>query len=184
MVLMFCVKETYAPTILRKKTQIRRDETGDPRWWCRYDEKSSFWPLLKVNLSRPLVMAVTEPICIFWIVYIGIVYAILYLCFVAYPIVFTEIRGWSISDAGLSFMGNGVGQFLAIFMEPLFRRLIRTHKKDPETGRPSLDAMMSVVCIGAFAAPIGQLWFAWTCAPPVHWIWPVLAGIPFGMRLS
>lgn len=56
------MKETYAPAILRKLAAKRRKETDDDRWWCRYDEKSELWPLLKVNLSRPFVMAVTEPI--------------------------------------------------------------------------------------------------------------------------
>ena len=41
--------------------------------------------------------------------------------------------------------------------------------------------MVSVVCIAAVLAPVGELWFAWTCVPAtVHWIWPLLAGIPFG----
>lgn len=57
------------------------------------------------------------------------------------------------------------------------------HKKDPETGKPSQEAMISVICIGALASPLGQLWFAWTCEPPIHWIWPVLAGILFGRYL-
>lgn len=54
--------ETYAPAILRKRAQVKRKETGDERWFSRYDEKVSFWPLLKINLSRPFVMMVTEPI--------------------------------------------------------------------------------------------------------------------------
>lgn len=33
---------------------------------------------LQVNLSRPITVAITEPICIFWNCYIGIVYGILY----------------------------------------------------------------------------------------------------------
>lgn len=61
-VLMFFVKETYAPTILRKRAAKMRKEMNNQRWWCRYDDKAEFWPLLKTNLSRPLVMAVTEPI--------------------------------------------------------------------------------------------------------------------------
>ena len=178
--LLFSMRETYAPTILQKKAHRQRLATGDSRWHCRYDAKQSFWPLLKINLARPIIMATTEPICMFWNVYIGVVYAILYLCFVAYPIVFTEIRGWDIGITGLSFVGTGVGAFIAILLEPLFRRMIQAHKNEPETGKPPLDAIMSVVCVGAFASPIGQLWFAWTCVPPVHWIWPILAGVPFG----
>ena len=151
-----------------------------------------------------------------------------YLCFVAYPIVFTGIRGWSVGMTGLAFTGLAVGElflkptppnpcrilvtkyppgvptfeanfanqelsscrnadseisigcFLVIGTEPLLRRMINSHKKDPETGKVPPEAMVSVVCIAAVLAPVGELWFAWTCVPPVHWIWPILAGIPFG----
>ena len=41
--------------------------------------------------------------------------------------------------------------------------------------------MVSVVCIAAILSPVGQLWFSWTCLPPVPWIVPILSGIPFGM---
>jgi len=66
-------------------------------------------PRLRINLSRPFVMTVTEPICIFWDLYIALIYGILYLCFVAYPIVFTELRGWSPGFTGLSFCGTFEG---------------------------------------------------------------------------
>jgi multidrug resistance protein len=56
------IKETYAPALLRKRAAKKRKETGDDRWWSRYDDKLEFWPLLKMNLSRPFVMTVTEPI--------------------------------------------------------------------------------------------------------------------------
>jgi MFS family permease len=178
------IKETYPPVLLSKRAVKRRAETGDDRWWCRYEQRADFWTLLRINLTRPFVMAVTEPICIFWNIYIAIIYGIMYMCFVAYPIVFTEIRGWSIGISGLSFTGLGVGGTIVIFLEPVLRRMINRHPKDPETGRVSPEASVSVVCIAAFLAPIGQLWFSWTCTPPVHWIWPILAGVPFGMGNS
>ncbi len=65
--------------------------------------------------------------------------------------------------------------------EPLIRRLINSHKHDPNTGKPAPEAMVSIVCVAAVLIPTGELWFAWTCVPAsVHWIWPILAGIPFG----
>ncbi len=117
---------------------------------------------------------------LFWDIYVATIYGILYLCFVAYPIVFSGIRGWSTGITGLSFLGLLIGCLLAIGAEPLIRRMINAHKKDPETGKAPPEAMVSVVCIAAVLAPIGELWFAWTCVPPVHWIWSILAGIPFG----
>ena len=125
-------------------------------------------------------MAVTEPICIFWNAYIAIIYGILYLSFVAYPLVFSGIRNFSPGFSGLAFLGIGLGTLLIIVSEPLLRALIERHPRDPKTGRPQPEAMASVICIGATLIPIGQLWFAWTCTPPVHWIWSILAGIPFG----
>ncbi|KAI9777283.1 MAG: hypothetical protein M1835_005274 [Candelina submexicana] len=170
--IMVClIKETYGPAILQKKAKMKRKETGDPRWWSRYDNELNISSLLKVNLARP----------IFWDLYIGVVYGILYLCFVAYPIVFAQIRQWSPGITGLSFVGIGVGTFMAIFAEPLIRRMINRHRKDPETGRVPPEAMVSIICIGAICAPVGELWFAWTCVPvSTHWVWPILAGIPFG----
>ncbi|KAI9798383.1 MAG: hypothetical protein M1825_005367 [Sarcosagium campestre] len=175
------IKETYAPALLRKKARLQRKETKDKRWWSRYDQELPLWPLLKVNLSRPFVLIVTEPICVFWDVYVAVVYAILYLSFVAYPIVFSQYRGWSPGISGLSFVGIGIGTMLGILVEPLLRRMIDSHRPDPDTGRAPPEAMVAVICMASVLAPAGQIWFAWTCVPTsVHWIWPLLAGIPFG----
>lgn len=82
---------------------------------------------------------------------------------------------------GLAFIGIGVGTMIAIVTEPLARKLINKHKKDPETGRVTPEAQVSIVCIASILCPLGQLWFAWTSVPvTIHWIWPILAGVPFG----
>lgn len=84
-----CFKETYAPKILQQKAAKMRAETGDDRWWCRYDQKlsrklkASLLPskadnccigtqILKVNLSRPFILSCTEPILWFWNAYIAV----------------------------------------------------------------------------------------------------------------
>lgn len=61
-IFMCMLKETYGPALLRKKAKLRRKEQDDNRYWSRYDNKINFWPLLKVNLSRPFVMIFTEPV--------------------------------------------------------------------------------------------------------------------------
>jgi hypothetical protein len=110
-----------------------------------------------------------------------IIYGILYLCFVAYPLIYTGLRGWSLGFTGLAFVGIGVGTMLAIITEPFARRIVNSHKKDPETGRVPPEAAVSIVCFASFLCPIGQLWFSWTSVPiTIHWVWPILAGIPFG----
>ena len=69
---------------------------------------------------------------------------------------------------------------LTIMGEPLIRKWINSHRPDPKTGSPPPEAMVSVICIAAILIPVGEIWFAWTGKPDVHWIVPILAGIPFG----
>ncbi|KAI6360930.1 hypothetical protein MCOR25_006580 [Pyricularia grisea] len=180
--LMFTVRETYAPALLRAKAQRRRKETGDDRWWSRYDDAaSSKVQLFKENMARPFVLAVTEPILWFFNLWISLIYGILYLCFVAYPIVFSQHRGWGPGISGLAFVGIGIGTLLAIAAEPLLRRLINSHPKDPTTGRVAPEASASAMVIGAVLAATGQLVFAQTSLPvTIHWAVPIAAGIPFG----
>ena len=62
LVLMCLIKETYPPVILQKRAARLRKETGDPKWWTRYDGGEDLSKRLKTGLSRPFVMLVTEPI--------------------------------------------------------------------------------------------------------------------------
>lgn len=103
-------------------------------------------------------------------------------CFVAYPVVFEQNRGWSPGETGLSFIGIGIGTLIAIFMEPVWRRVINAHAKDPETGRVPPEASASIMSLGAILTPLGQLVFSWTCLPTtIHYAIPIAFGIPFGM---
>ncbi|KAK2601507.1 hypothetical protein N8I77_010954 [Diaporthe amygdali] len=181
-VVMSLIPETYAPVLLRRMAAQKRKETGDDRYWTRFEHNRTSLPdLLKTNLSRPFVLSVTEPILIFWNLYIGAIYAIFYLVFVAYPIVFKQIRGWNSGIGSLSFAGIGIGAMCTICSEPLLRKMVEAHKHDPKTGRPSPEAGISIICLAACLAPIGQLWFSWTCEPAsIHWAIPIAAGIPFG----
>ncbi|POR34910.1 Putative MFS-type transporter [Tolypocladium paradoxum] len=179
--LILTVKETYAPAILKRKAARLRRQTDDPRWWCQYDHRVSTLHLLKVNLSRPFILFATEPILWFMNIWISIVYGILYLCFVAYPIVFHDNRGWGPGISGLAFVGIGIGTLSAIFLEPLLRRLINSQPRDPETGKVLPESQALVMGLGAVSASVGQLGFSWTCLPTtIHWAAPVAFGIPFG----
>ncbi|PFH61128.1 hypothetical protein XA68_18135 [Ophiocordyceps unilateralis] len=111
----------------------------------------------------------------------ALVYGVLYLCFVAYPVVFSRYRGWGPGLTGLSFLGIGFGIVLAILLEPLIRGFINAQARDPKTGKPPPEAAALVMVIGSLLTPIGQLGFSWTSLPKsIHWSIPILFGIPFG----
>lgn len=179
--LMVTVKETYSPIVLQKKAARLRKETGNERWWSRYDMKKSTAELMKINLIRPFTLAFTEPILWFFNLWISLIYGVLYMCFAAYPIVFSQNRGWGPGISGLAFVGIGTGTMMTICAEPWLRKIINTHPKDPETGKVPPEATARVMIIGAVLTPIGQLVFSWTCLPvTIHWAIPIAFGIPFG----
>ncbi|KAI1421569.1 major facilitator superfamily domain-containing protein [Xylaria sp. FL1777] len=180
-IFMLGTKETYAPSILKEKAARKRKETNDDRWWTRYDLNLSKIDIIKVNLTRPFVLFFTEPILWFFNLWISIVYGILYLCFVAYPIIFTDYRGWSPGLTGLSFVGIGIGTTIGIAGEPIWRRIINNHPVDPVTGRRPPEATARILAIGSVLTPIGQLIFAQTSLPPIHWAVSIAFGIPFGL---
>jgi len=117
---------------------------------------------------------------LFWDIYVGLFYAVLFLCFVGFPVVFQEMRGWAPGIAGLGYIGIGVGVTLAVLAEPLFRILIAKYPRDPITDQIPPEAYVGPVCIGGILVPIGQFWFAWTARESIHWIVPILGSVPFG----
>ena len=52
--------------------------------------------------------------------------------------------------------------------------------KDGENGVVAPEHRLYAAMLGSLGLPIGLFCFAWTARREVHWISPVLAGIPFG----
>ncbi|KAG0635686.1 major facilitator superfamily domain-containing protein [Tuber brumale] len=181
----FFVPETYGPVLMRKKAAMLRKTNKDEKYMSRYCYKvgeGNMLTLVKLNMKRPLLMLFTEPICMFWALYIGVQYGILYLSFTAYPIVFQEIRGWAPGIAGLSFLGLGLGIIIAVCIEPLNNKLVSLHKPDPETSLPVPESKILIVCLAGILSPISLFMFAWTCSPTsIHPVWSILSGVPFGI---
>ncbi|WRT66674.1 uncharacterized protein IL334_003634 [Kwoniella shivajii] len=176
--------ESYAPTILRRKaarlSKISKEEGKDLMYIAKYDEnKKTKAEIIKIGLWRPFELLFTEVIVGCFAIYGAIVYGILYLFFACFPLIYQEVRGWSVGQGGLAFLGMGFGLVLANFLNPLGNYW---YKKATVPGRPTPpESRLPLACIAAILLPIGLFWFAWTSAPPVHWIWSILACIPFGL---
>ncbi|KAK8864681.1 hypothetical protein IAR55_001933 [Kwoniella newhampshirensis] len=178
------VPETYAPTILRKKArQLQAASEAEGRnevFIAKYDRiKKTKVEIIKIGLTRPFQLLFTELIVGCLAIYGALIYGILYLFFTAFPIVFQEVRGWTVGEGGLAFLGMGVGLILGNIINPLGNIWYRRASTNGRTAPP--EARLPMCCIGAVLAPIGLFWFAWTSAPPVHWIVPIVGCIPFGL---
>nr|AOR51665.1 MFS multidrug resistance transporter [Phaffia rhodozyma] len=131
-------------------------------------------------MTRPFVLLFKEPIVLCLSMYTAIVYGTLYLFFTAFPIVFQTTRGWSSGVGGLAFLGVGLGMLIGTALAPVNNKIyLRATRKSP-TGRAPPEARLPMAMLGGALLPSAIFWFAFTSTPSVHWIVPILAGVPFG----
>ncbi|KIW82420.1 hypothetical protein Z517_05447 [Fonsecaea pedrosoi CBS 271.37] len=175
------VPETYAPVILRKRVAKLSKMTG--KVYMLESDKGKGAPSLKsllpTALIRPWILLFMEPIVLLLSLYIAIIYGTLYLLFGAYPIVFQQKRGWSEGVGGLPFLGVAVGMILGIVFAGWTNKWY-TDEAEKHGGVAPAEARLPPAMYGAVAIPIGLFWFAWTNYTSIHWISPVMAGVPFG----
>ncbi|KAL8279684.1 hypothetical protein RQP46_007997 [Phenoliferia psychrophenolica] len=181
---IICIPETYAPTLLRRRAALLQKVTGKV-YRAPSDAKGllSIKALMKTSLSRPWKLLFTEAIVAAISIYMACVYGTLYMLFAAFPIVFQQGHGWNAGVGGLAFLGVLVGMLISvaytIFVEN--PRYVRVAKA--AGGRAAPEARLPVGIAGGVCLVVGLAWFAGSAGPKVHWIVPILAGVPFGAGL-
>lgn len=183
LVLFFFAPETYAPKILRDRA-LRLERATGKVYRFRADAKGiiNVKQVLKVSLVRPWKFLVREPIVICLTLYTAIIYGVLYLEFEAYPIVFQQLRGWNSGEGGLAFLGLLVGVVLSVvvnlvYINPTYLKTV--HKR----GRPMPEDRLPPAIWGGVLLVIGLAGFAATNGPDIHWIAPIIFGVPFGLGM-
>ena len=74
---MIFLPETYGPTILKKRAQKMRKETGNANLFAPIElEKKGVRQMMTVTLTRPLRMIAFEAIVLFTCAYLSLAYAI------------------------------------------------------------------------------------------------------------
>jgi MFS family permease len=174
------VPETYTPVLLRLRAQKLSKLTGRVYQSKMDTNRKSMSEQFRIIFSRPWILLFREPIVLLTSIYIAIVYGTLYMLFAAFPIVFSDHRGWSLGITGLSFVGIAVGMVFTvlyyIFIEQ--RRYIRV--TEAHNGIAPPEARLPPAIIGSVLLPIGLFWFAWTNGPEIHWAVPIVGSGFFG----
>lgn len=139
--------------------------------------------LMTITLIRPLNMLATEPTVFLFSLYTAFTFSVLFGFFAAYPYTFQNVYGFNTWQYGLTFLGIGLGVVLAVVTNILVDKLYyaKHHARILKEGRTAVPPEYRLMCaqMGCFGIPIGLFWFAWSARSDVHWISPVLAGIPF-----
>lgn len=103
--LVFFYPETYGPVLLQRRAKKLRKETGNLSIVAPLDlQPHDLRATLTVTLTRPLRMIAKEFMVALTCLYLSLAYAIFYLYFQAYPLIFEDIYGMSTGVAGLIYL--------------------------------------------------------------------------------
>ncbi|KAH8427775.1 MFS transporter [Aspergillus melleus] len=135
---------------------------------------------VKEAMLRPLHMCIFEPLAFFLSIYTGFNFAMIFSFFGSYAYVYQTYYNFTPKEYGLAFIGLVVG-FIFSLATFAFFDATRYRKEAARTnGKVAPEHRLYAAMFGSLLLPIGLFWFAWTPRPSVHWIVPVLAGVPFG----
>ncbi|EKM51927.1 uncharacterized protein PHACADRAFT_212541 [Phanerochaete carnosa HHB-10118-sp] len=178
--MFFTVPETYAPTILLKRAKRLRKETGDATYVTEQElDSRSLAERLRVYVFRPFQLLTREIIVLLLTLYMSVLYGLLYMFFVAYPIVYQEGKGWSSHMTGLMFIPIALGVLLSAALAPMVNKHYN-YLCRKAGGVPPPEARLIPMMVSCWLIPIGLFIFAWTSYPDVHWIGPCIGGFPVG----
>lgn len=166
------LRETYAPTLLAKKAFLLRKETGDSKYRSKFDKGLTPGFLFKQAILRPCKMLIFSPIVFILAIDMSIIYSYLYFMFTTFAFVFKDQYGFNTGEAGLAYLGLGigfvVGQFgVATFSDAYIKKKMTQGPMMPEYRLPPL-------MLGGFLVPIGLFWYGWTAEYKTHWIVPII----------
>lgn len=100
--------------------------------------------------------------------------------FGSYNYVFQKVYHFNQKEIGLTFLGILVGFIFAVLTFAILDATVYRKAAAKANGQPAPEHRLYAAMIGSFMLPIGLFWFTWSPMKDVHWIVPVLAGVPFG----
>ncbi|KAK5062781.1 hypothetical protein LTR84_004856 [Exophiala bonariae] len=176
---MVSVPETYAPVLLSARAKKLSQATGKV-YRSHFEVKGTsmtFSDKMKIALTRPWRLLFLEPIVFLLSLYLSIIYAILYLLFAAFPVVYQQTRGWKPGVGGLAFAGVAVGVFASVVLNFWINNRYQKIKN------PTPESRLPPAMLGGVAVTTGLFWFSWTNGPSVHWLVSIAASGVFGFGM-
>ncbi|ETS81016.1 hypothetical protein PFICI_06018 [Pestalotiopsis fici W106-1] len=178
---LLSLRETYVVQILKSKAIRLRKATHNPNWRSRYETNYSALKVVRESCLRPLVLLFTSPALFLISLYLGIVYGYIYLVATTLTSVFESVYDFSSSQAGLSFLGLGIGCVVGVFLcsatlDIWVRRQSKSGQVQPEQRLPPL-------IVGGLILPMALFFYGWTTEFHVHYMAPIMATGMIGVGL-
>lgn len=182
---LITIRESYAPTLLARKTKKLQKETGNPNLRSALDTGRTPKDLFMFSIVRPTKMLFLSPIVFLLSLYVGVIYGYLYLLFTTISQVFEGQYGFSQGAVGLSYLGIGIGSLIGLLVLGATSDKVLKYLSE-KNGVKKPEYRLPAMIPGSFFVPLSLFMYGWTAYYKTHWIVPII-GTSFlgvGMLIS
>lgn len=179
---LLTLKETKASILIQRRAAKARKVTNNCKFYAQEEietKQSGYLRTFANGIKNPFSMLFTEAIVVCMAIYNGYVYALLYLYFEAYPLVFRDRHGFSEGQLGLAYLPIIIGAALASVAH-YWQNKYYLRRKKLNGDKPVPEARLAWALFGGPIFALSLFWFAFTTYGSVHWAAPLMAGVPFG----
>jgi len=173
-VFFFVGEETFHATILARKTEALRKETGNMNLRSKLASDLPPKEIIIRAIVRPMKMLTMSPIVGLMSLYVALNYGILYLFFTTVTFVFEGQYHFSSGAVGLAYIGVGVGMMFGLVVLGLMSDKIVAKHQVNGGAKPEHRLILRLSVPGAISLPIGIFIYGWTTYYKVHWIVPII----------
>jgi len=172
--------ETYSPVLRKNKAKLLRSQ-GYSEEQAPIEMHMTWHDILTIYLIRPFSMLfnIRELPLIYAAAWTGWAYALLFIFFEAYPVIFSGIYGFNAGETGLCFIAFGIGICLSIPIVWYYNRMAK-RVANANGGHIQPEVRLRMVAFTAPLMVLGFFWFGWTSRKEIHWIVPIIGTIPIG----
>lgn len=176
------LRETYAPQLLKLRARRLALELNHATIAADHDPRSlkrRLWQAVK----RPMKILFLQPIVFIMACYQALLYGTMYLLFTTFPDVWAEQYGFNTGEAGLTYIGLGVGFIIAVTfgipqIDKIYNKLADRNKG---VGKP--EFRMPLANLGAICIPVGLFWYGWAVERKDFWLVPIIGTTVFGFGM-
>lgn len=159
---LFFLQETYPPTLLKRKADRLRKETGKAKLYAEFESDHTLGNILTIAAVRAFRMLATQPIIQVIAIYLVYLFGIFYLILSIFPTVWRGVYQESVGVGGLNCLSLGIGFFFgaqtaAQLIDRIYQRL---KLQNNDIGRPEFRIPLTFV--GSCLIPIGLLCYGWS----------------------
>lgn len=180
---LFLLKETYAVTILERKTQALIKSTGNNSLYSKLDLRLQPRELFLRSIVRPSKLLIFQPIVLLMALLMSVTYGYLYLLFTTFTFVFEQQYGFTSGQAGLVYLGLGIGCLLGLVIFGGGSDWLLKKKAAANNGVFKPEYRLPPLIPGSLLVPIGLFWYGWSAQEHTHYIVPILGSGLVGLGL-